>query len=287
MFNYILSVLLYIEIFTVWAISLYFTAGPLRIVNIGQAGIIGIGAYTSSILSIFWGVPVLISIFIASVVSTLVGLFLGIIYTRLPKKFISLATFIAGMIIYHVLENFNLYTLKSTGIPDIPALPNILSSKLLNDFAFMTIIVIIMGILILKIHNSLIHKILIATGDDDYLLLTSGISPVKVTVFAFSLGSFIGGAGGAIYAHIYNFVSPDIFDFILSFNLLLTVLLGGNFSIIGTVEASILIVILGEAIRTFNIFPESAMAPIKMILFSVSLLLLILYRAYWRKTGER
>jgi branched-chain amino acid transport system permease protein len=73
-----------------------------------------------------------------------------------------------------------------------------------------------------------------------------------VKILAFSTGAFFGGLGGAIYAHMIGFISPENFSFIESITILVMVVMGGAGNIMGVAIGAVILVVLPERFREFE-----------------------------------
>ena len=70
--------------------------------------------------------------------------------------------------------------------------------------------------------------------------------------WAFGLGTASAGLAGGIYAHFYDIIVPDAFDFIQSITILAMVVVGGIGSTAGAVLGAILLTLMPELFRFIN-----------------------------------
>jgi branched-chain amino acid transport system permease protein len=71
----------------------------------------------------------------------------------------------------------------------------------------------------------------------------------QVKVLAFLVSSFFAGVGGALFAHLLQFISPRVFDIVKSTDFLIMVYLGGIGSIAGSILGAATYTILLEVLR--------------------------------------
>ena len=120
------------------------------------------------------------------------------------------------------------------------------------------------------------------------LLIIVGTLPLFVMVpfrhFFSSLGDNMYFIGGALMGSLITTIDPKMFNFQLTFNILMFVVVGGLGSITGSLIGTVVITVLLEWLRVVEEpldlgFVEIPGIPgMRMVVFSVCLLLIILYR---------
>jgi branched-chain amino acid transport system permease protein len=92
----------------------------------------------------------------------------------------------------------------------------------------------------------------------------------QVKLLAFVLSSFFAGIGGALFAHLLQFISPKVFDIIKSTDFLIMVYLGGIGSIGGSILGATIYTVLLEVLRPLQVW--------RFVLMPLMLVLLMLFR---------
>ena len=98
------------------------------------------------------------------------------------------------------------------------------------------------------------------------------------------MSSFLAGIGGALLGHMITTIDPKMFTFTLTYNILLIVVLGGVGSISGSVISAIIVTVMMEALRFLDepinliFFKTPAMPGLRMVVFSILLMVMIIYR---------
>ncbi len=111
-----------------------------------------------------------------------------------------------------------------------------------------------------------------------------GINVFRYKVLSFCIGAFFAGVGGALLGSHLSTIDPKMFNFLLTFNVLMFVVAGGLGSLTGSVLGATVITILLEWLRAIeepmNLgFVELPGIPgMRMVVFSLVLLAIILYR---------
>ena len=123
-----------------------------------------------------------------------------------------------------------------------------------------------------------------AIRDDEVASKAMGIDTFKYKAISFSIGAFFAGVGGALMGSLITTIDPKMFNFQLTFNILMIVVAGGLGSITGSMVGAVVITVLLEWLRfvedTINIgsFQIAGIPGMRMVIFSVVLLFIILYR---------
>ena len=110
-----------------------------------------------------------------------------------------------------------------------------------------------------------------------------GINAFWHKMLAFTTSAFFEGVGGGLLAHLITTISPVLFTFFLTFNLLIIIVAGGLGSITGSIIAAILVTWGGEWLRFLDEpvnlgFVEIPGIPgMRMVIFSLILILLMIF----------
>lgn len=123
-----------------------------------------------------------------------------------------------------------------------------------------------------------------AVRDDEIAAEAMGINVFGVKLTSFTVSSFMAGVGGALLGHVLTTIDPKMFTFLLTFNILLIVVIGGNGSITGSVIAAIAVTVLMELLRFLDgpmdllIFKTDGLPGLRMVIFSIMLMAMVIYR---------
>jgi branched-chain amino acid transport system permease protein len=123
-----------------------------------------------------------------------------------------------------------------------------------------------------------------AVRDDEIAAGAMGVDVFRVKVVSFTVSSFMAGVGGALLGHLLTTIDPKMFTFMLTFNILLVVVLGGIGSITGSAIAAVAVTILMEALRFLDgpidlgVLQLEARPGMRMVVFSLLLMGVVLFR---------
>ncbi len=142
-------------------------------------------------------------------------------------------------------------------------------------FLFLVLVIIIMRNLVQSSNG----RAILSVREDEIAAKTMGVDIASTKLFAFVVGSFFAGLGGAVYAHFIGFLSPGTFDFLVGFNPLIIVVFGGLGSMTGTIVTSFGWIFFLEGLLRVLLGQMGTEAPTwRFVLYPITLLLLMLVR---------
>src|SRR5690606_17481910 len=118
--SYALHLLIVSMLYAVLALALNFQLGSANIPNFATGASYGIGAYTSALLAINFGVSFWLTLPVAAVVATIFGFLLGFPSMRTKDSYLALVTIAFGIVVHQLLNNFS-WTGGANGLVGIPA----------------------------------------------------------------------------------------------------------------------------------------------------------------------
>ena len=247
-------------------LNIIFAAG-LNLINgytgqfsLGHAGFMAVGAYVSAIVTMKLGLPFIVAIMAGACAAGLLGLLIGLPTLRLSGDYLAIATLGLGEIIRITILNIN-YIGGASGFMGIPRYTN---------FAWVFFVCLFVLFFIKNFINSSHGRACISIRENEVAAEAMGIDTTKYKVLAFTLGAAFAGVAGALFAHYFYVIHPASFTFISSFNYLTMVVLGGLGSITGSIAGAVILTFISAALASW---PEW-----RMIIYSVMLIILMLYR---------
>lgn len=267
-----------IGIYMILATSLNFAMGFTGLLNLGHIAFFGIGAYTSALLTM-QGMPFLVAFFCAGLFAALFGLLLVLATRSLRGDYFGLATLGFGFVVYSVFLNWTGLTRGPLGIPGIPKPSFLLWSVQTNAEYFVLVgsITVLTLLFFWAVTSSPYGRVLEAVRDDEMAARVLGKDAQKLKCQAMGISAFCAGIAGSLFAHYITYIEPSSF-FLSDIVLLLTItIVGGLASLRGSVLATVIILLLPEALR-FADLPSSTMGPMRQMLYALLLVLILLYR---------
>ncbi|MCL6509220.1 MAG: branched-chain amino acid ABC transporter permease [Anaerolineae bacterium] len=287
--DYYQRVLAVIAINIMLAVSLNLTNGFSGDFSLGHAAFMAIGAYTSAILTLpartkaivlpdlppWLGqveLPFLIAILIGCALAGLVAFLVGLPVLRLRGHYLSVATLGLMVIVQVVALNWQPITRGARGISGLPPL-----TTLLWAYGLMLVTVMV----IWRIVHSSLGRAMMAVREDELAAACRGVRVFRTRLFAFVTGALFASAAGALWAHLITAITPSSFSFLLTFNVVAMVVIGGAGSVSGSVIGAVLMTLLPELLRRV----ETALAiggqplyGLSQIVIAVLMLLVMIFR---------
>lgn len=277
--DYLLHIIVISEIYIILTLSLNLIAGYTGIPALGHIAFACVGAYTSSLLALDFGLSPWLGLIIGAVCSAILGLAIGFPSIRLKGDYLALATFGFGIIIYSISKNWVDLTRGPIGLPGIPKF-SINGFELQPVWAYLLLItffVFITAFIINRIVESPFGRVLRSIREDETASLFIGKNVNKYKLIVFVIGAFFAGIAGSLYAHYITFIDPSSFTVMESLTILLMVVFGGMESIKGSFIGALILVIFPEMLRFLGM-PSSVAAPLRQMIYGLLLVVLMLKR---------
>ncbi len=250
--SFIIRVFTMIALYTILGLSLNLITGYTGQVSIGHAGFCAIGGYTSALLNVHFGVPFVISVVCAMLVTGLCGFLLGVPTLRLSGTYLTIATLGFGEIVRMVALNWEGLTGGPLGVSGITR-PVIFGVELttFNGGLYYLILVLLLfvSVVIYVIIRSKMGRAFKAIRDDELAATLMGINVTRYKVISFTISAMLTGLGGAFYVHMVRFIDPNTFNFDISILIISIVILGGMGTMKGIFLGAILLISFPEALR--------------------------------------
>lgn len=262
--TYALHLVIVALLYSVLALALNFQLGSANIPNFATGATYGIGAYTSALLAINFGLSLWATLPAAALVATAFGFLLGIPSMRARDSYLALVTIAFGIVIHQMLNNLS-WTGGPNGLVGIPA-PSlfghsfmqpivILGFRLPSQANFYYLAVSLLGLAILsakRLHESRIGLAWNAIRADELAARCQGINVAWYKILAFAVDAFLAAFAGTIYAFYVSYISPDNFTFLVSVTIMTMVIVGGMDNTFGVIVGAFLLTLLPEKLRIFS-----------------------------------
>jgi branched-chain amino acid transport system permease protein len=277
--EYFIHILIISGIYIILTLSLNLIVGYTGLPTLGHIAFACVGAYTSSLLALNYGVSPWIGLTIGACLASLLGLIIGMPSMRLKGDYLALATFGFGVIVYSISKNWVDLTRGPMGLPGIPKF-SVFGFELQPVWAYLVLVIFFVGltgVAINRIVYSPFGRILRSIRDDEIASLSIGTNVNKYKLIVFVVGAFFAGIAGSLYAHYITFIDPSSFTVMESIAVLLMVVFGGMGSIKGSFIGALVLVIFPEMLRFLGM-PSSIAAPLRQMIYGLLLIVLMLKR---------
>ncbi|WP_206811634.1 branched-chain amino acid ABC transporter permease [Paradesulfitobacterium ferrireducens] len=227
--------------------------------SLGHAAFVGIGAYTSTILFVQWGISPWIGMIFGGVIAAIFGWLIGYPVFKLRGPYYALATIAYGEIIRIFIQNT-----KAVGPIELKGAEGILipfkgSSPALFQFetkAAYYYVALAMFLLVLllsyKIKNSKMGYYLSAIGNDQDAAESLGVNTSKMKLTASAISAFVMALGGTFYAQFLLYINPQgVLSGDFSTEIAVIGIIGGEGTVFGPVLGSLILTPLSELTRIY------------------------------------
>ncbi len=277
--EYFLHILIISGIYIILTLSLNLIVGYTGLPALGHIAFACVGAYTSSLLALNYGISPWIGLVIGAWFASILGLIIGFPSIRLKGDYLALATFGFGVIVYSVSKNWVDLTRGPMGLPGIPKF-SFLGFELQPVWAYLVLViafVFITAFVINRVVDSPFGRILKSIREDEIASISIGKNVNKYKLTVFVIGAFFAGIAGSLYAHYITFIDPSSFTVMESIAVLLMVVFGGMGSIKGSFIGALILVIFPEMLRFLGM-PSSVAAPLRQMIYGLLLIVLMIKR---------
>jgi branched-chain amino acid transport system permease protein len=277
--EYFLHILVIAGIYIILTLSLNLIVGYTGLAALGHMAFACVGAYTSSLLALNYGVSPWIGLAAGGAVAALLGVAIGAPSIRLTGDYLALATFGFGVIVYSVSKNWVSLTRGPMGLPGIPRF-SFFGFELDAVWAYLLLVsgfVFITAFVINRIVDSPFGRVIKSIREDEVASLSLGKDVTRSKLIVFAAGAFFAGTAGSLYAHYITFIDPTSFTAMESIAVLLMVVFGGMGSIRGSFIGALILVFFPEALRFIGL-PGSVAAPLRQMIYGLLLVVMMIFR---------
>jgi branched-chain amino acid transport system permease protein len=307
--NYLLYTVNLMAIHVIVALGLNLLIGYTGQISLGHAGFFAIGAYATLALMTKLGLPFLLALPLAGLISAGFGFLLGLPALRLEGPYLAIATLGFGLTITQILGRIEAFG-GHMGL-QAPAL-SIFGLPIASDTARYAVIMPVCVILAWGLRN-LVHtrvgRAFVAIRDSDIAASCNGVNLTYYKTLAFAVSAFYTGVGGGLMAFVLGFIAPHTFNIMVSILFLAMVVVGGLGSVLGSVMGAILITYLQIELGSIGSLPvvgpllteistrfftESGLPNVQYVVFGLIMVLIIIFeplglygiwirtKIYWR-----
>jgi branched-chain amino acid transport system permease protein len=239
--------------FAIVCLGLNLQWGMTGLFNVGVAGFVAVGAYTSAILTTpaapshlgGFGLPIPVGWAGGALLAGAASLAVGAITLRLRADYLAITTFGIAVTIHLAALNMQSVTGGPFGIGFIPRPFESLADRPLA-FGLATMGVTAAACLIVflaleRLAGSPWGRVLRAIREDEAAALALGKNATRYRIQAFAIGGAVMGLGGAVHAHFIGFIAPNNYLPGFTFQVWTMLIIGGSGSNRGAVAGAVLV----------------------------------------------
>jgi branched-chain amino acid transport system permease protein len=261
-----LLAMLSINVIVAYAVFMPASAGLL---NLGVAGFVLLGAYTAGGLSSLWNLSLGPALLAGAAMAGLIAFLISFAILRTRGIYMVLATFAFAEVVAGVLLN-------------IPALGGAAGLSVMAYAGLPVVVPCAVGVVLLVVWlmRTRFGLAVRALHDDESVANLFGVNLRLTQVVAFTVGGALGGLGGGLLVHQFNFIDVQSTGVLFSIYVLLYVLMGGTQTVWGPLFGALFFTLVPEALRKLSELDPSLkfLEGSRYMVFGIAVVLLMMWR---------
>ena len=221
------AVVLVAAVFGILALSLDLVAGMLGLYSLGQGGFFAIGAYGTAIAAANADVSPFLLLPVVLVATGGIGALIGATALRVSGLYFAITTFIFTLVLTVMATDLRItggtQGLLGPTLPDWPEALAVLGAP--SAWCIMGGLLVVTGV-VWSLRRSPLYPVLLAIRDAEPFAEAAGVRTSRLKIGIFGLSAAMAGLAGWLFSFL-GVVSPGQFDWSVSLNILVMVLIGG------------------------------------------------------------
>ncbi|MBI2977865.1 MAG: branched-chain amino acid ABC transporter permease [Rhodospirillales bacterium] len=268
-------------IYFIACLGLNLQFGYSGVLNFAGAAFFGIGCYTAAVMTVHTAVPHLLILFAGGAMAAAIGSILILPVLRTYSHYSAVITIAFGLLFKIFLEvndalggpqglrvkGMNVLGWKFNSNIDIGGIE---VSFYVNYIVLGMVLLALAFTFVRRVERSWIGLNLDAVRLDETAAACFGLNITRWKITAFTLGNFLIGLAGALFAMMLGFIAPTNFTFGDSLILVSIVLLGGIGNPWGLVVATAILIVVPEKLQAIQEY--------RFLLFAAMVILILLFR---------
>jgi branched-chain amino acid transport system permease protein len=278
-----LHILILVYFYAYLTTSWNLVGGFAGVLPLGHSAFVGIGAYTSTVLSLQYGISPWIGMLAGGGLATVAGVLIGLPTFKMRGAYFALATIAVAegiRVIVENVDNLGPFRLNGPRGLQIPPLDTGLSTFMFAEKEpyYYIILIMLMAVLGLTywISRSKLGYALNAGGEEPEAAMALGVNVARAKLVAMAVSSFLTALAGTFYAQLTLYIHPkSVMSLDLSFEIAFIALIGGRGSIAGPVLGALLLRPVSDFSR---IYFGAALPGLHLVIFGTVLVLVMIFQ---------
>lgn len=274
----LIRVLLFSFIGSAWNLL----GGYAKQLSLGHAAFFGLGAYTSTLLQIDFGISPWIGMIAGGVVAMLASLPIGWLCFRLRGPYFTIATIATAQVLMLIFLKFRDFAwgAEGTTIPNLGHAPLMMQFETKAPYYYVVLGLLAVALAITAwIERSRIGYYLVAIGEDEDAAEAIGVDVPRIKRTIYMISAFLTALAGTFYTQYIYFIDPQTaFNFNISIEAALVSIVGGVGTLWGPVIGTVLLETTSALLQSWL---GNSIGGVQLTVYSLILMAVIL----WRPTG--
>ncbi len=256
--------------------------GYAKQLSLGHAAYFGLGAYTSTLLLIRFGISPWIGLIAGGIVAMLASLPIGWLCFRLRGPYFAIATIATAQVFMLLFLKFRDFAwgAEGTTIPFLGNAPLMMQFSGKAPYYYIALGLLAIGLLVTYvIERSWMGNYLVAVGEDEDAAEAVGVNAPRIKRDIYLISAFLTALAGTFYVQYIYFIDPNTaFSFNVSVEAALVSIVGGIGTLWGPVLGTILLEPTSALLQSWL---GASHGGVQLTVYALILMAVIL----WRPTG--
>lgn len=262
--RYVVELAVQIMIFSLFALSLNVLVGHVGAVSFGHAAFFALGGYACAWLLTRAELPLVLSLFGAVAVTTLVAFLIGLFCVRLSELYFAMLTMAFSMLIWAVALKWTAVTGGGDGFVGV-AVPEALGDP--YRFFWFTLVVVAASVVALwTLSRSTMGRAFLAVRENAMRASYIGINVRKMRLAAFTIAGGFAALAGCLLALYVRGMFPESAFWPQSGQVLIMVLLGGTRFFVGPILGAATLYLMETTIHQYTEYWPIVMGTILILI---------------------
>jgi branched-chain amino acid transport system permease protein len=280
--SFAIDILIRILLFSFIGVAWNLMGGYAKQLSLGHAAYFGLGAYTSTILQVDFGISPWIGMVAGGGVAMLASLPIGALCFRLRGPYFTIATIATAQALMLIFLKFRdlAWGAEGTTIPNLGNAPLMMQFEAKAAYYYVALGLLALGLWITwRIEKSWMGYYLVAIGEDEDAAEAIGVNAPKIKRDIYLISAFLTALAGTFYTQYIYFIDPaTAFNFNISIEAALVSIVGGIGTLWGPVIGTILLETTSALLQSWL---GSSLGGVQLTVYALILMAVIL----WRPTG--
>jgi branched-chain amino acid transport system permease protein len=279
---FVIDICIRVLLFAFVGVAWNLMGGYAKQLSLGHAAYFGLGAYTSTILLIRFGISPWIGLVAGGVVAMLASLPIGALCFRLRGPYFAIATIATAQVLMLLFLKFRDFAwgAEGTTLPNLGNAPLMMQFDAKAAYYYIALALLVLGLAITyRIERSWMGFYLVAVGEDEDAAEAIGVDALSIKRNIYMISAFLTALAGTFYVQYIYFIDPNTaFSFNVSVEAALVAIVGGIGTLWGPVVGTVLLEATSALLQSWL---GGGHGGVQLTVYSLILIAVIL----WRPSG--
>ena len=280
--SFAVDIFIRILLFSFIGVAWNLMGGYAKQLSLGHSAYFGLGAYTSTILQVDFGISPWIGMVAGGVVAMLASLPIGWLCFRLRGPYFTIATIATAQVLMLIFLKFRDFAwgAEGTTIPNLGSSPLMMQFETKASYCYVVLGLLALGLAVTyRIERSWMGYYLVAIGENEDAAEAVGVNAPRIKRDIYMISAFLTALAGTFYVQYIYFIDPaTAFSFNISIEAALVSIVGGIGTLWGPVIGTVLLETTSALLQSWL---GSSTGGVQLTVYALILMAVIL----WRPTG--